>query len=345
MWTMLFLLVLFFCLDSAAAHGALTIPSSRTGSNLFTMCSYDRCGWFANSVKIRGKPTMNDPSILTAGTKGDLSRGDWSQTHPWRAAGTAPASACGVKGGSGGVAGTTLPPTNRSVYKQGSVAEFSFYISANHGGGYQYRLCKFGPSKTLTNKCFEANPLEFVGNTSWILNPSQNGTGSRFEIPAVRTNVGTTPAGSTWTRNPIPETAKDFAPSRPDLVGNGPFKWSILDKVQIPSGIAPGDYVLSWRWDCEITAQVWTNCADITILSGSPTPAPPPTPPPPPTPTPPTPPPTPTPPTPPPTPAPPPPTPRPTPPPGCKKAWEVCSTNAKNACCPGLTCKGNQCQR
>merc|ERR1712032_885143 len=24
-----------------------------------------------------------------------------------------------------------------------------------------------------------------------------------------------------------------------------------------------GDWVLSWRWDCEETAQIWSNCADV----------------------------------------------------------------------------------
>lgn len=30
----------------------------------------------------------------------------------------------------------------------------------------------------------------------------------------------------------------------------------ISDEVVIPKDIAPGKYVLSWRWDCEETAQV-----------------------------------------------------------------------------------------
>ena len=39
----------------------------------------------------------------------------------------------------------------------------------------------------------------------------------------------------------------------------------ITDRVRIPQGLAPGDYVLSWRWDCEETAQIWANCADVVI--------------------------------------------------------------------------------
>ena len=40
----------------------------------------------------------------------------------------------------------------------------------------------------------------------------------------------------------------------------------ISDHVYIPHDLPSGeDWVLSWRWDSEETAQVWTNCADVTI--------------------------------------------------------------------------------
>jgi len=39
----------------------------------------------------------------------------------------------------------------------------------------------------------------------------------------------------------------------------------IQDTVIIPADLKPGDYVLGWRWDCEETAQIWANCADVTI--------------------------------------------------------------------------------
>jgi len=47
--------------------------------------------------------------------------------------------------------------------------------------------------------------------------------------------------------------------------GEFPFNVMVLDAVQIPTVIAPGDYVLSFRWDCEKSAQVWAACADVTI--------------------------------------------------------------------------------
>ena len=46
----------------------------------------------------------------------------------------------------------------------------------------------------------------------------------------------------------------------------------VADRVLIPKDLTPGDYVLSFRWDCEETAQIWANCADVTI-SAPPAPA------------------------------------------------------------------------
>lgn len=39
----------------------------------------------------------------------------------------------------------------------------------------------------------------------------------------------------------------------------------ISDMVKIPDDLPSGDYVLGWRWDCEETAQIWQNCADVII--------------------------------------------------------------------------------
>ena len=40
--------------------------------------------------------------------------------------------------------------------------------------------------------------------------------------------------------------------------------WVIVDRVRAPA--AKGDYVLRWRWDAEQTSQVWSSCADITVV-------------------------------------------------------------------------------
>ena len=35
------------------------------------------------------------------------------------------------------------------------------------------------------------------------------------------------------------------------------FPYSIVDHVAVPSDIEAGDYLLSWRWDCEQSPQIW----------------------------------------------------------------------------------------
>ena len=41
---------------------------------------------------------------------------------------------------------------------------------------------------------------------------------------------------------------------------------AVRDSLLIPASTPAGSYTLGWRLDCEATAQVWTNCADITIV-------------------------------------------------------------------------------
>jgi hypothetical protein len=41
----------------------------------------------------------------------------------------------------------------------------------------------------------------------------------------------------------------------------------VYDVVKVPVGLAPGKYVLGFRYDCEATAQVWSSCADVTIVA------------------------------------------------------------------------------
>lgn len=90
--------------------------------------------------------------------------------------------------------------------------------------------------------------------------------GTEVVIPAVAT---TTPEGSVWRRNPIPttETGAPFEPPCAGCKGDmNPF--SVVDRVAVPADLATGNYTLSWRWDCELTKQVWLNCADITVTAG-----------------------------------------------------------------------------
>ena len=39
-----------------------------------------------------------------------------------------------------------------------------------------------------------------------------------------------------------------------------------LDTVKVPAGLKAGKYILGFRYDCEATAQVWQQCADIELV-------------------------------------------------------------------------------
>ena len=40
--------------------------------------------------------------------------------------------------------------------------------------------------------------------------------------------------------------------------------WAIVDRVKVP--LEKGSYVLRWRWDVEQNSQIWSHCADISIV-------------------------------------------------------------------------------
>jgi len=252
-----------------------------------------RCGDCANA-------TLNKPEWRT-GNRGAVpgSKEDWTKYNPWRSPGRAPSfDPCGMAGGgrtagveSGeynttafakqGDLGSTLPeaPTG-TVWKAGGLGLTGWYIRANHGGGYSYRICPKG--EPLTEACFQRRPLAFDGPQVLKWND-----GSTEEIKGTYVSEGTTPEGSMWAMNPLPQSpTPDFPPpckagTSPPVrapmavgeygtnpgpcAGNWPTTVTILDTVRVPADVPPGEYVLSWRWDCELTAQVWNACSDVTI--------------------------------------------------------------------------------
>ena len=74
-------------------------------------------------------------------------------------------------------------------------------------------------------------------------------TGSQFEppLPGVYGFYGATLA------NPMDQTRLD--------------SWSVVDKVHVPANLSEGDYVLSFRIDCEQTPQIWNQCADVRLAA------------------------------------------------------------------------------
>lgn len=164
------------------------------------------------------EPTITDPELRTYSGK----LANFAMDHtPWRAPGFAPVyDSCGIASGvPAGVDPGPINPTPSGVkqgmsmqklpqasgakeqWPAGSTQEVSWRVDANHGGGYAYRLCPKNGSE-LTESCFQQHHLQFVGNQSWI--QFGNNTKNRSAIPATRTSKGTNPAGSQWTKNPIP---------------------------------------------------------------------------------------------------------------------------------------------
>lgn len=39
-------------------------------------------------------------------------------------------------------------------------------------------------------------------------------------------------------------------------IGHNGLPYSIVDLVKVPSDLEPGEYLLSWRWDCEQSHQI-----------------------------------------------------------------------------------------
>jgi len=212
--------------------------------------------WFSDKISIPGLPKLPAGMVTTI----------WPEVnvrHPWMAPGTAPVtSACG-KNPYGPGDGKDLPPTPRTSWPQGGTVQAAWAIYQNHGGGYQYRLCP--SSQPLTEECFQQHPLPFADDVTTV----HWTDGREQEIKAKTTSTGTSPAGSQWRRNPIP-TDEGGAIMAPPCTGckGGLNDFSLVDRLTVPKSLAPGNYVLSWRWDCEVTAQTWLNCGDITIAAG-----------------------------------------------------------------------------
>jgi len=111
-------------------------------------------------------------------------------------------------------AGEEQPVTQ---WTAGGVAEVGQgALWANHGGGYQWRLCsvaEFTADGIKNEECFQRSPLEYATSKSAIQfgvnHRMMNKTGgSRVEFDAVRVTGANTdgvmPKGSTWTKFPVP---------------------------------------------------------------------------------------------------------------------------------------------
>lgn len=257
------------------------------------------------------EPTNNDPEFRTWDPYSQSKNPDEHKYNPWRAPGKAPvADPCGVASGgtnpgayaaipqgykAGSKGSEVLPEKKATLWKAGATAWVGWGLSAQHAGGYSYRLCP--KDSTISENCFQSNALTFASANSSI--HFDNST-TRFEADKkIITRTYVAPDGTQWRTNPVPvciSSASQYpihGSPTPDcplgtmfeagfteftqgfLVPGGKNRFSIMDEVNVPNKV--GSYVLSWRWDCEEADQVWTSCADIEITK-EPVPAPIPTP-------------------------------------------------------------------
>merc|ERR1719436_868184 len=93
--------------------------------------------------------------------------------------------------------GSKLPKlSSGAVWKAGSVVEAKWSIRANHGGGYQYRLCPL--KSNLTEACFQETPMPFAGDSSMMMS-----NGTMLKLNSTFVTDGTLPVGGTWQMNPV----------------------------------------------------------------------------------------------------------------------------------------------
>jgi len=146
-----------------------------------------------------------------------------------------------------------------TTWERGTNQEVYWKSQAYHRGGYAYRLCKVKKGKIwkVTEKCFQNGHLKFAGDTTWtyydIHGDEPWSTTNWVPQPIIKTNEGTTPEGSEWVKINLPSHG-------------GGIHWAFKDLVEIPEDLEPGEYVLSFRWDCQQSPQVWNSCSNIQIV-------------------------------------------------------------------------------
>merc|ERR1712013_272771 len=153
------------------------------------------------------------------------------------------------------------PDAPVTEWKAGSSQEVGWYVSANHAGGYSYRICRMPQDGIthLTEECFKNGHLDFIGNHQWVQYAKDKKSGHRTELRAKQTTEGTYPEGSMWRANQL----------IPRKEVNGDVDYShghIYDKLQVPGDLEPGEYVVSFRWDSKCSPQVWGSCATVRIV-------------------------------------------------------------------------------
>merc|ERR1712241_312717 len=149
-----------------------------------------------------------------------------------------------------------FPQMITTEWQVGSIQDVVWTSSGAHRGGYTYRLCKMpeGGRTAIEEECFTKNVLEFATNFTMIkAMGGKYGKGEWEKFEQTDLSEGTYPEGSVW--RPVGKYVKSELTLR-------------KDSVVVPSTLAPGDYVLGWRWDGSGGKQVWVSCASMRLVDG-----------------------------------------------------------------------------
>jgi len=107
----------------------------------------------------------------------------------------------------GALGSQVLPSTAATYWKAGGTAQVGWGLSAQHGGGYSYRLCpksQFGSDPQAIERCFQSNHLTFTNSSSTI----HFDDNSHADI-TISGKIYTPEDGRQWKLNPIPGCACD----------------------------------------------------------------------------------------------------------------------------------------
>merc|ERR1711990_544599 len=146
-----------------------------------------------------------------------------------------------------------FPQMITTEWQIGSIQDVVWTSKGGHRGGYTYRLCKMpeGGRSSIEEECFTKNVLKFATNFTMIKAMNWKGEGEWERFDQTDLSEGTYPEGSVW--RPVGKYLK----GKPTLR---------KDSVVVPSTLAPGDYVLGWRWDGSGGNQVWVSCASMRLV-------------------------------------------------------------------------------
>lgn len=194
----------------------------------------------------------------------------------------------------------------KTTWFSGHAEEVGFMLGANHGGGYLYSMCPKTSNLTEECMAAHPLPfvgdhhtIRYLDGRAELQIPARSvseGTypaGSTWRvnpIPACNCDRGfhcgkgdhpadipyfngtqPVPKGFDCSHGTMFDVPFDYGYGQqvwnlkgPEKSGLAADTWQIVDQVLAPD--TPGEYVLRWRWDVEQNPQIWTHCADITVV-------------------------------------------------------------------------------